>query len=251
MTSTDMRSRADTPFTTSRAMATSAKVRAIGPRVEYGPHVGAWSSPEGTTLWVGLNPANPHAADGIRIDPPPSDPVARGTMAAATAAAEPPLEPPQERAGAHGLPVAPNSRFSVSARKPYAGVLVFPITTAPAARSRATCTESREAGGSAARAGSPWVVTNPAASSRSFTPTGTPASGPGSSPAAMRSASAWAWRRAPSTSRATNARTTTSTASMRARAASTISTGDRSPERTDATSSASDSAPRSIGHLRK
>ena len=35
-------------------------------------------------------PERPQQADGMRMDPPPSDPVARGTMPAASAAAAPP-----------------------------------------------------------------------------------------------------------------------------------------------------------------
>jgi hypothetical protein len=39
-------------------------------------------------------PDRPQHEDGIRIDPPPSDPVARGTIPDAMAAALPPDEPP-------------------------------------------------------------------------------------------------------------------------------------------------------------
>ena len=51
----------------------------------------------GTRPRDGLSPNSPHAADGMRIDPPPSFPCAIGTMPDATAAADPPLEPPAER----------------------------------------------------------------------------------------------------------------------------------------------------------
>ena len=143
------------PFTTSSASAISGNVRAIGPRVERWPHVGGSSSPPGTTPCVGLNPQMPHTSDGMRIEPPPSEPVARVTIALDTATAEPPLDPPQVRPGAHGLRVGPKIRLFVSAWKPYAGVFVLPTTIAPAARRRATSTESCVAGGSAACAGSP------------------------------------------------------------------------------------------------
>src|SRR5689334_14167472 len=46
---------------------------------------------------VGLNPTTPHKADGILIDPPVSDPIATGTSPAATATADPLLEPPGTR----------------------------------------------------------------------------------------------------------------------------------------------------------
>lgn len=42
----------------------------------------------------GLKPNRPQHDAGIRIEPPPSDACASGTMPAATAAAAPPLEPP-------------------------------------------------------------------------------------------------------------------------------------------------------------
>lgn len=103
--------------------------------------------PMGTRPSEGLNPLRPHTAEGMRIDPPPSEPVHSGTMPAATAAADPPLEPPALRLRSHGLRVEPNRAFVVSALCPSSGVLVLPTTTHPAARSRSTRTESRVAGG--------------------------------------------------------------------------------------------------------
>jgi hypothetical protein len=55
----------------------------------------------------GLRPTRPQALAGIRIEPPPSLAWAIGTMPAATAAAEPPLDPPVERFVSHGLRVGP------------------------------------------------------------------------------------------------------------------------------------------------
>ena len=78
----------------------------------------------------------------MRIDPPPSDPVASGTRPAATAAADPPDDPPADRSSAHGLRVAPNSGLTVSAFQPSSGVFVLPTTTQPAARRRSTSGES-------------------------------------------------------------------------------------------------------------
>ena len=46
---------------------------------------------------LGLRPTRPQQAAGMRIEPPPSLPCATGTMPAATAAAEPPEEPPGVR----------------------------------------------------------------------------------------------------------------------------------------------------------
>jgi hypothetical protein len=81
----------------------SATLRAIGP---------AWSSvgPSGkmpridTRPRVGLMVEVPHSADGMRNDPAVSVPVAAGVVCEASAAAEPPLEPPGDRSSDHGLP---------------------------------------------------------------------------------------------------------------------------------------------------
>ena len=52
-------------------------------------------------------PVIPHSAAGWRIDPPVSVPVAPGASRAATAAAEPPDDPPGTRLVSHGLPTEP------------------------------------------------------------------------------------------------------------------------------------------------
>ncbi len=57
----------------------------------------------------------------MRMEPPPSPPWAMGTMRAATAAAEPPLEPPGVRERSQGLRVAPKSRGSVYGARPNSG----------------------------------------------------------------------------------------------------------------------------------
>jgi len=49
----------------------------------------------------------PQCDAGIRIDPPPSLPVANGTMPVATATAEPLLDPPAVRSRSQGLRVGP------------------------------------------------------------------------------------------------------------------------------------------------
>ena len=63
-------------------------------------------SPSGS--WVtrprlGFRPTSPHSLAGTRIDPPPSLAWAIGTMCEATAAAEPPDDPPVECPGFQGL----------------------------------------------------------------------------------------------------------------------------------------------------
>ena len=49
----------------------------------------------------------PHRAAGWRMEPPVSVPVPAGTSRAATAAAEPPEEPPGTRVGSQGLRTGP------------------------------------------------------------------------------------------------------------------------------------------------
>jgi hypothetical protein len=81
----------------------------------------------------GFSPTSPHAEAGIRILA-----WANGTIPDATAAAEPPLEPPGERPVSHGLRVGPHAVGSVVGRLPNSGLLVRPAITNPAARKRDT-----------------------------------------------------------------------------------------------------------------
>ena len=56
---------------------------------------------------VGLNPKSPQDAAGIRVEPAPSEACAAGSTRAATAAAEPPEDPPEVRSRFQGLRVGP------------------------------------------------------------------------------------------------------------------------------------------------
>ena len=60
-----------------------------------------------------LIPNRPQTLAGIRTEPPPSLPCANGTSPAATAAAAPPLDPPAERVGSHGVRAGGATLFSV------------------------------------------------------------------------------------------------------------------------------------------
>lgn len=57
----------------------------------------------------GLRPTTPQKAAGPRIEPPPSAAVANGTIPAATAAAEPPDDPPGVALVSHGFRDTPNT----------------------------------------------------------------------------------------------------------------------------------------------
>src|SRR5262252_6678471 len=124
------------------------------------------------TPLVGLRPASPHRAAGMRTEPPPSVAVAMGARPAASAAPDPPLEPPGDHWSPHGLRVTPKTRFAEYPSVANSGRFVLPTTIAPAARSRAGVSPSRVAGGPSANSAEPWVVRRPVTSSRSFTRTG-------------------------------------------------------------------------------
>ena len=108
------------------------------------PRAAGWTRPgPGSTSC----PTSPQHAAGIRIEPPPSDPVAHGTIPEATAAAEPPEDPPGVRLGSHGLRVMPLASVAVQGKIVSSGTLVIPIGIAPAARRRRTASASAAAGG--------------------------------------------------------------------------------------------------------
>ena len=68
---------------------------------------------------VGLRPTRPHSLAGMRIEPPPSLACATGTMPEATAAPDPPLEPPVERCEVPGVAASartPSARSSAGSR---------------------------------------------------------------------------------------------------------------------------------------
>ena len=188
----------------------------------------------GTRPKLGLCPTSPQNAAGMRIEPPPSLAVPRGTTPAATAAAEPLDDPPGVRSRCHGLRLTPHALVRAKLRMPNSGAAVLPTGTQPAARSRATSTSSAAAGSPPLNQSEPCEVGMPAQSWRSFTPSGTPASGPGSSPRATAASTASAERRANPSSTCTKALSSSLVASMRTNASSSSSTAVRSPLRTEA-----------------
>ena len=130
------------PAMTSSMSAASATVRAIGPCVVSPPRgfeLGALD----TRPRDGLMPTTPQQLDGMRIDPPPSEPSAIGQKHAATAAADPPLDPPAVLLRSQGLWVPGNRPKLVVARLPNSGVLVLPSSTPPASRRRRATAASR------------------------------------------------------------------------------------------------------------
>src|SRR5688572_32980878 len=114
-------------------------------------------------------------AAGWRMDPPVSEPSASGTIRAATAAADPPLDPPGMRSVAHGLRVAPNAEFSVDEPIANSSQFVLPITSAPAA-SRRSMTAASYGGSYDSRMRELAVVRRPRVQMLSLMATGTPSS---------------------------------------------------------------------------
>ena len=51
----------------------------------------------GTRACVGLNPVMPHSADGMRTEPPVSEPIVAAAMPSVTLTAPPDVEPPGMR----------------------------------------------------------------------------------------------------------------------------------------------------------
>src|SRR5437879_1609803 len=76
----------------------------------------------------------PVRAAGCRIEPPVSVPSAPNAASAATAAAEPPLEPPGTRDKSHGLRVSFIAEFSVDEPMAKSSRLVLPNGIAATAR---------------------------------------------------------------------------------------------------------------------
>src|SRR5256885_14133182 len=75
----------------------------------------------------------------MRMDPPPSPPVARLTRPPATAAADPVDEPPTVRPCRHGLWVTPLILVTLTLRPPNSLAVVWPTgTTPPRAKRRWT-----------------------------------------------------------------------------------------------------------------
>ena len=99
-------SRASGPAIASNAAARSATRRANGPTWSN-DHASGTTPARETRPNVGLSPNTPHSAAGTRIEPLVSVPSESGTRPAATAAAEPPEEPPAMRDGSCGLRVGP------------------------------------------------------------------------------------------------------------------------------------------------
>src|SRR5215510_1518079 len=115
----------------------------------------------------------PHNEDGIRIDPPVSEPTDPNPRLRATAVPDPPLDPPAIRSLSHGFRVVPKWGLTVVTPNANSWRLVLPTITAPASRSLVTTAASSE-GTLLAKIFAPAVVRVAAVSYRSLTERGTP-----------------------------------------------------------------------------
>ena len=122
----------------------SPTVRPMGPMTEYPLTPSDVRGPSDIRPREGLSPSRPQQEAGIRTEPPSSVPSATGHMPLATAAADPPLEPPGDSVISHGLRHAPFNSDSVTESPPNSGVLVFPTRMKPAARRRRITAASSE-----------------------------------------------------------------------------------------------------------
>ena len=102
-----------------------------------------------------------------------SVPSASGTQPDATAAPDPPDEPPGVRSGFHGLRVIPQSGLSVKLEYANSGVVVLPTMIAPAPSSVSTIAALRS-GTQCSNANEPIVVRLPFVGVRSLIASGTP-----------------------------------------------------------------------------
>src|SRR5580658_1388317 len=89
-----------------------------------------------TRPYVGISAGIPQYAPGCRIEPPVSVPSDTTDKPAATAAAEPPLEPPGTRSIAAGFRTGPYAEFSFELPMANSSQLVLPRITAPASSRR-------------------------------------------------------------------------------------------------------------------
>src|SRR5919198_1852249 len=89
-----------------------------------------------TRPYVGLRPTTPQSAAGCRTEPPVSVPNAHTHSPAATAAADPPDDPPGTVSSPHGFLVGKNAEFSVEEPMANSSQLVLPTSTDPSAFSR-------------------------------------------------------------------------------------------------------------------
>ncbi len=155
----------------------------------------------GVRRCVFLKPTKPCNAAGMRIDPPVSEPSAASAAPLATDTAPPEVDPPGARslpssAWVIGFAGVPKCGLMPTPENANSLMLVWPTSTPPAWRTRATAGLSAAQMGASCIVEEAAVVGNPATSYRSFTETGAPAKAPMAAPARCIACSAAALARA-------------------------------------------------------
>jgi hypothetical protein len=97
---------------------------------------------KGTRPKFEQRPKTPHTELGTRIEPPPSYPIANGTIFKATLAADPDDDPPVRYKSFHGLKVPFSFALYPIGDVPYSVKEVFPTITQPDAFKRETIVSS-------------------------------------------------------------------------------------------------------------
>src|SRR5207249_11390291 len=96
-----------------------------------------------TRPYVGFMPTTPQSVAGLRIDPDVSPPVATVSRPAASAAADPLLDPPGVRDRFHGFFASGNAPPSPALPNENSGSFILPSSTPPADFNRATTVASK------------------------------------------------------------------------------------------------------------
>ena len=171
----DVGSRPSRPDMTDSIKAMSSRDLARMPCVDRVSHAKAFGA-RGMRPGVGRSANVPQKLAGVRTEPPRSVPWATVTIPDATAAADPPLDPPELRSRENGVTVDSQSWLTLRGPKPNSGVLVLPRRIPPAAFSRLTHNSSTS-GTLFSKIFEPKVVRTPFVCVTSLTAKGTPARG--------------------------------------------------------------------------
>ena len=126
--STQSRSRSSVPSMASSTMDVSCRLRHMGPSlsIDQDNAIAPWRD---TRPKVGRSDEFPQRVEGLTMEPRVSEPMAKGSAPAPTAAADPADEPLEPRSVFHGDNVLPPYQISPIASAPR---VVFAIRMAPA-----------------------------------------------------------------------------------------------------------------------